>query len=238
MNKKTLLATSLLASSLFGATDEQIISYFKSQIPIPSIEIKVTSRVNIKNIEGMDYVTLLASDGQRAQEISVFTKDNLIFPDVINIDNGGSIKGKLDRAKLIKNLAVLYKGEDSKNIVSIGNDPKKETMVVFTDPDCPFCNKELQKIDERLKKYNIKMIFTPVHDRDSLEKSALILRKTHDLKDDQAKIKILKKYYNGDLDETVSDEEVQNIQSLINKYFKAGLKGVPFIINEKEILGN
>lgn len=236
MNKKTLFASSLLATSVFGATDEQIINYFKSQIPIPSIEIKVTSRVSIQNIAGMDYVTLEASDGQRGQEISVFTKDNLIFPDVINIDNGGSIKGKLDRAKLIKHLSVLYRNEDPKNILTVGHDPKKETLVVFTDPDCPFCNKELQQIDKRLETYNIKMIFTPVHDRDSLEKSALILKKAHDLKDTKEQIKILKKYYNGELDEKVSDAEVENIQNLINKYFKAGLKGVPFVINEKEIL--
>jgi len=236
MNKKTLFASSLLATSVFGATDEQIINYFKSQIPIPSIEIKVTSRVSIQNITGMDYVTLEASDGQRGQEISVFTKDNLIFPDVINIDNGGSIKGKLDRAKLIKHLSVLYKNEDPKNILTVGHDPKKETLVVFTDPDCPFCNKELQQIDKRLETYNIKMIFTPVHDRDSLEKSALILKKAHDLKDTKEQIKILKKYFNGELDEKVSDAEVENIQNLINKYFKAGLKGVPFVINEKEIL--
>lgn len=109
MNKKIFLSALLLVSSLFGATDEQIINYFKAQIPVPSVTIKVVSRVAIDSTDGLDYVTLQASDGQRAQEITVFTKDNLIFPDVINIDNGGSIKEKLDREALIKNLSSLYK---------------------------------------------------------------------------------------------------------------------------------
>jgi thiol:disulfide interchange protein DsbC len=237
MNTKALLGVSLLCSSVFSATDTQIINYFKSQIPVPTIQIEVTSRVNIDNVEGgLEYVTLNISDGQRAQELSVFTKDNLIFPDVININDGGSIKEKLDRDKLIKNLSKIYKEEDPKNILMVGNDSKKETLVVFTDPECPFCNKEVQKIEQRLETYNLKLIFTPVHDRSSLEKSVLILKQASNLKDTKEQVKIIQKYFNGDVDAKVSDEEVQNIQNLISKYFSAGIKGVPFIVNEKDLL--
>lgn len=80
------------------------------------------------------------------------------------------------------------------------------------------------------------MIFTPVHDRSSLEKSVLIYKQTAAAKTTAEKITILKKYFNGDVDGEVSDEEVQGIQNLIKKYFGAGLKGVPYVINEKELL--
>jgi thiol:disulfide interchange protein DsbC len=118
----------------------------------------------------------------------------------------------------------------------VGNDSKKETLVVFTDPECPFCNKEVQKIEQRLETYNLKLIFTPVHDRSSLEKSVLILKQASNLKDTKEQVKIIQKYFNGDVDAKVSDEEVQNIQNLISKYFSAGIKGVPFIVNEKDLL--
>ena len=235
MTKKLILATSLLSTSLFAATDAQIQDYFKAQIPVPTVKVAVTSRIAIDDIKGMDYVSVDISDGTRVQKISVFTQGDLIFPDVISV-NGGSIKEKLDKQKLIKELSNLYKNEDKQNILVLGNDPKKETLVKFTDPECPFCGKEVAKIDEKLKTYNLKYVFTPVHDRSSLEKSILIYKQAGAAKTLDEKVKILKKYFSGDVDEKVSDEEVARVEKIRKKYFAAGLKGVPFYVNEKELL--
>ena len=235
MTKKLILATSLLSTSLFAVTDAQIQDYFKAQIPVPTIKVAVTSRIAIEDIKGMDYVSVDISDGTRVQKISVFTQGDLIFPDVISV-NGGSIKEKLDKQKLIAELSNLYKNEDKQNILVLGNDPKKETLVKFTDPECPFCGKEVAKIDEKLKTYNLKYVFTPVHDRSSLEKSILIYKQAGAAKNLDEKVKILKKYFSGDVDEKVSDEEVARVEKIRKKYFAAGLKGVPFYVNEKELL--
>ncbi len=235
MTKKLILATSLLSSSLFAASDAQIIEYFKAQIPVPTVKLAVTSRVAIDDIKGMDYVSLDISDGSRVQKISVFTQGDLIFPDVISV-NGGSIKKKLDKQKLIKELSNIYKTEDKENILVLGNDPKKETLVEFTDPECPFCGKEVAKIDKKLETYNLRYIFTPVHGKSSLEKSSLIYKQAGAAKSIEEKVKILKKYYNGDVDEKVTDEEVAKIENIRKKYFAVGLKGVPFQVNEKELL--
>lgn len=232
---KVLLAGSILGTSLSAATDEQIVNYFKAQIPVPTVTIKVTSRIPIEDIKGMDYVSLDLSDGTRTQKVSIFTQGDLIFPDVITIKDG-SIKDKLDKQKLIMELAKLYKKQDKKNIIVVGNDPKKETLVMFTDPECPFCRKKVEKIEEKLKQYNLRLIFTPVHDRSSLEKSVLIAKQTKDAKNIEEKIKIIKKYFNSNVDKKVTDEEVKEIDEQRNRYFAAGLKGVPFYVNEKELL--
>lgn len=232
---KVLLAGSILGTSLSAATDEQIVNYFKSQIPVPTVTIKVTSRIPIEDIKGMDYVSLDLSDGTRTQKVSIFTQGDLIFPDVITLKDG-SIKDKLDKQKLIMELAKLYKKQDKKNLIVVGNDPKKETLVMFTDPECPFCRKKVEKIEEKLKQYNLKFIFTPVHDRSSLEKSVLIAKQTKDAKNIEEKIKIIKKYFNSNVDKKVTDEEVKEIDEQRNRYFAAGLKGVPFYVNEKELL--
>ncbi len=235
MTKKLILATSILSTSLFAATDAQIINYFKAQIPVPTIKINVTSRIAIDDIKGMEYVSLNISDGSRIQKVSVFTQGNLIFPDVISV-NSGSIKEKLDKQKLIKELSSLYKKEEKQNILVLGNDPKKETLVKFTDPECPFCGKEVAEIEEKLKTYNLKYIFTPVHDRSSLEKSILIYKQAGAAKTLDEKIKIVKKYFNGSVDEKVTDEEVARVEKIRKKYFSAGLQGVPLYVNEKELL--
>lgn len=236
MIRKTLLASLLFVSTLFGANDGEIINYFKAQIPVPTISIAVTSRVSIDSIEGMDYVSLDISDGERTQKVSVFTKGDLIFPDVISIKDGGSIKEKLDQAKLISELSKLYKAEDPKNILVLGEDESKETLIKFTDPECPFCLKEVEKFEEKLENYNIKLIFTPVHERSSLEKSVLIYEQAKEAPTLEEKIAIVKKYFTSDADEEVSDEDAERIENLRKKYFGAGLKGVPFYVNEKELL--
>ena len=91
MMKKLILTTAILSTSLFAATDAQIIDYFKAQIPVPTIKIDVTSRIAIDDIKGMEYVSIDISDGSRIQKVSVFTQGDLIFPDVISV-NSGSIK--------------------------------------------------------------------------------------------------------------------------------------------------
>jgi len=235
MTKKLIIAGSLLGTSLFAATDAQIISYFKSQIPVPTVKVTITSRMEIREIKGMDYVSIQLSDSSRTQKVSVFTQGDLIFPDVISI-NSGSIKDKLDKQKLIKELSKLIKAEKPENIVALGNDPKKETLIVFTDPECPFCGKEVEKIEETLKSRNLKLIFTPVHDKSSLEKSVIIQKQTAVAKTLDEKVKIIKKYFNGEVDEKVTDEEVAVIEKNRKKYFSAGLKGVPFKINEKDLI--
>lgn len=238
MKKVILFVASFFAANLFAATDAQIINHFKNTIQVPNISVEVVERHSVEGVAGMDFVTLNLSDGTRAQKLSIFTKDDLIFPDVISIKQGGSIKEMMEMAELQKKMSVLYKKEDKKNILSIGNDAKKETIVIFTDPECPYCRQELDGIEERLKTNNIKIIFTPVHERSSLEKSVLIYNEAAKAKNDAEKIKIMRKYYDENVkyDQKVSDAEVARIEELKSKYFGAGVKGVPFIVREKELL--
>lgn len=238
MKKVILFVASFFAANLFAATDAQIINHFKATIQVPNISIEVVERHSVEGVAGMDFVTLNLSDGTRSQKLSIFTKDDLIFPDVISIKQGGSIKEMMEMAELQKKMSVLYKKEDKKNILTIGNDAKKETIVIFTDPECPYCRQELEGIEERLKTNNVKIIFTPVHERSSLEKSVLIYNEASKVKSDAEKIKIMRKYYDENVkyDQKVSDAEIARIEELKQKYFGAGIKGVPFIVREKELL--
>ncbi len=233
MKKNIILSVLLIASTLFSATNKEIIAHFKSKIPIPNIKIKITSRKNIS--KGLDYVKIFITDGKKSQKVSIFTSGQYIFPDVIDLKTGMSLKEKMQREQTNKKIAKVYKKEDPKNIISIGHDPKKETLVIFSDPECPFCKKDLSNIEKELKKYNIKMIFTPVHDKSALEKSYLIYKHIKTAKNDAQKIKIIRKYFNGDLAEKVSDKNIEKIDKLRNKYFKAGINGTPYKVMEKDI---
>ena len=238
MKKHLLWLVALFSTSLFAATDAELVDHFKSTIQMPNIDIQVMARNHVDGIEGMDFVTLAITDGKRSQKLSIFTKDDLIFPDVISIKKGGSIKEMLEMSELQKQLSPIYQQEDKKNIITLGNDPKKETLVVFTDPECPYCRQELAQIEQRLTTNNLKLIMTPVHPRSSLEKSLLIYNETAKVKTDAEKIKIIRKYYDENVkyDQKFSDKEVSRIEELKAKYFGAGLKGVPLIVREKDLL--
>ncbi|MCK9257057.1 MAG: thioredoxin fold domain-containing protein [Sulfurospirillaceae bacterium] len=231
------IAALLMASSLFAATDEQIISYFKAQVP-ENITISVTERQKIEGHEGFDMVQASLSDGTQSQDITLFVKDGLMFPDIIELDSGVSMKQALEQSQIEKNLAKIYKQEDSKNIISLGNDSGKKTLVVFSDPECPYCRSELENVEKRLEEVNIKMILTPVHDKSSLEKSHLIYKETTSAKNDSEKIKILKKYFdeNINIEEKVSEDAVSNMHKLRRKYLQGGLRGVPFMVEESVLL--
>ncbi|MDD3324851.1 MAG: thioredoxin fold domain-containing protein [Sulfurospirillaceae bacterium] len=233
---KKILVLSLASLSLFGASDAQLIEHFKANIQVPNITINVLSRQKIDPKDDIEYVVLNITDGTRAQKLDIFTKGDYIFPDVISVKENGSIKEKFERQMVVSSIAQLYKNEDKSNIVVLGNDAKKETLVVFTDPECPFCKQELESIENKLKTYNIKMIFTPVHQKTSLEKSYLIYKQTATLTDTAKKIAVVKKYFNADADQKVTDAEVEKMENLRRKYLSAGLKGVPFVVSEKELL--
>ena len=234
MKKSLILSTIFIASALFSATNKEIIAHFKSRIAVPNIIIKVTSRKRVDT--NLDYVTLFLTDGKGTQKVSIFTSGKYIYPDVIDIKSGASLKEKIQREAINKNIAKIYQKEDPNNIITIGHDKNKETLVIFSDPECPFCKKELDNIENTLKKYNIKMIFTPVHEKSALEKSYAIYRDTKKAKNDAQKIKIIRKYFNSDLNEKISDENIKKIDLLRKKYFDAGINGTPYKVMEKDII--
>ncbi|MDX1809244.1 MAG: thioredoxin fold domain-containing protein [Sulfurospirillaceae bacterium] len=233
MKKSLILSFILIASVAFSATNEEIIKHFKAQIPIANIQIKVTSRKQIS--KDLDFVSLYITDGKDSQSVSIFTNGEYIFPDAINVKTNVSLKDEMRRVQINKNISEVYKKEDKKNIISIGHDPKKETLVIFSDPECPFCKKELDNIENELTKYNVKMIFTPVHDRNSLAKSYLIYKYIKNAKTDKEKIATIRKYFDSETDEKVSDANVKKIDDLRQKYFAAGINGTPYKVMEKEI---
>jgi thiol:disulfide interchange protein DsbC len=236
--KRISLAAALAATSLFAATDAQIIEYFKGQVP-ENISITITERQELENAKGFDRVSTTLSDGTQSQVINIYVKDGLLFPDIIDLKTGKSAKQTFEKAQAEQKLGAIYKTEDSKNIVSLGNDENKETLVVFSDPECPYCRAELGQIENRLKEVNIKLILTPVHERTSLEKSYLIYQEVAKAKTDEEKIAILRKYFDENLktlETKVSDEAVASMEELRRKYLSGSIKGVPYIVEEAALL--
>lgn len=231
---KKILLTSLVASSVvFGASNEQIIGFYSQMLP-PSVNVKVNERTKIEN-SNIESVIITLSDGKNSENDVVFTSGDFVFPDVLDLKNHKSLKAEFGEKMLAKNLSSVYKSEDAKNIIAIGNDPKKPTKVMFSDPECPYCRAELKNIEKTLKDENLKIILTPVHDISALQKSFLIYKDVASAKTDSDKVKILRKYFDENYNVpsgSVTDQQVAQMNDLRQKYFAAGVRSVPKYVDE------
>ena len=233
--KKVILASIIAATSLMAASDKQIEDFY-SQMVDSSVKVKVADRHKVADdIEAV--VVKLSKDGNSQDEI-VFTKGDFIFPDVIDLKEQKSYLAEVKKEVIAKGISKIYKDEDKANIIVLGSDPKKPTIIMFSDPECPYCRAELAKIETTLKDSNVEIVLTPVHDISSLQKSSLIYKDAKAAKSDSDKVKILRKYYAEDYnvdDKSVSKEDVAKIDNLRKKYFAAGVRSVPFIVNKSDL---
>ena len=233
--KKVILASIIAATSLMAASDKQIEDFY-SQMVDSSVKVKVADRRKVAgDIEAV--VVKLSKDGNSQDEI-VFTKGDFIFPDVIDLKEQKSYLAEVKKEVIAKGISKIYKDEDKANIIVLGSDPKKPTIIMFSDPECPYCRAELAKIETTLKDSNVEIVLTPVHDISSLQKSSLIYKDAKAAKSDSDKVKILRKYYAEDYnvdDKSVSKEDVAKIDNLRKKYFAAGVRSVPFIVNKSDL---
>ena len=234
--KKIIFVSAALAVSLNAATNEEILGLY-SGAP-KDIKIEITDRKAVDGLDGFEAVVLKMSQGDMSQEDIAFTKDNLFIPDLVNIKTGMSYKDQIRQTRVYSLLADVYPKEEAKNIIKLGNDAKKPTLVVFTDAECPYCRKEMEKAEDRLKTHNLEIVMTSVHGESGNVKSALIYKETAKAKSDDEKLKVLHKYYNmtekGDKSK-VSDAEFKAAEDLAKKYQSNGINGVPFIVEKDKI---
>jgi hypothetical protein len=233
--KKVVLASIIAATSLIAASDKQIENFYSEMVD-GSVKVKVTDRHKVAgDIEGV--IVNLSKDGNSQDEI-VFTKGDYIFPDVIDLKEQKSFLADMKKEVAAKGISKIYKEEDRANIITLGSDPKKPTLIMFSDPECPYCRAELAKIETTLKDNNVEIILTPVHDISSWQKSALIYKEAREAKSDSDKVKILRKYFAEDYnvdEKSVGKAQSDKIDNLRKKYFAAGVRSVPFIVNKSDL---
>lgn len=239
--KKTFFTIFLLSGFLYSATDKEILEYYKHRLNneynTNNTKLSIVSRQKISNSGFEKVIVRIEAKGSSVEDI-IFTKDKILTPDLINAQNFKSLradffKQKQDKVSSEFKRKALNLLKDEKMFISIG-DEKKPTMYVFSDPECPYCRRHLRTIEEDLKTYRIKFILTPVHPDSAFDKAYLIYKESKEAKNDDEKLKIMRKYYSEDIDiyPEVLDSQRQEIVKLFDKYFKLGLRGVPTIIKE------
>lgn len=179
---------------------------------------------------GMQMPIFSSSDGST---LFGFTQD--LFTDNTKVKEtiGKELQAMMahnEKAKA-KEAMSLYKKIPKENIISI-DEGKPKTLVIISDPECPYCRKELSHIDERLKDANIQMIIAPVHGKSAFIKGDLIYDAMKKAKNNKEKVAILQKYFSpgyklSSKEEAMTPKMTQKNADIV---FSSGIvKGVPFV---------
>lgn len=235
--KKLFLLSTVLTGSLFALTNDEILDFYQKIVP-QNVKAEIIKREKLDENPEFEAVILKFSDGQTSGEEIVFTKGDLVFNEILNLKTMKNYKQEISEKTIAAKLKNIYKNENSKYIISLGDDPKKPTQVMFSDPECPYCRSELKHIEQRLQVENLKIILTPVHDKSSLQKSYLIYKDVQNAKTDSEKVKIMRKYFDPDYvvdEKSVSEDNVKSMDALRQKYFNSGISSVPKFINEADL---
>lgn len=147
----TLIAlnSALLASS----TDEKIVNFFKKNIAskngLKIKSIKVKSSQDLKQIPNwrVYFVDIEASVKKEDVNITkvVFSNGEYFTQDFISLNDGGHLKNEVgvDAKNSLYNKAHLIAGDEN----------AKNKLIVFSDPNCPFCQIFMPFAIEATKKY-------------------------------------------------------------------------------------
>jgi len=234
--KRVFLISAALASGLFALTDEEILSIYAGAPE--DIKIELGSRAKLEELPGFELIEFKISQGDHSQSDFMFANDKYLFTDIIDPVKGIGYKdAAVNKAKITK-VKAAYDAEDAVNIIKLGSDASKPTMIVFTDADCPYCRKAMESIDEMLKETNLEIIMASVHGDPSHAKSALIYKDIKDAKTDADKIAVLKKYYAPSFtaeEGKVTPADIKKMSELAQKYHSAGVNSVPHFIPKDQL---
>lgn len=238
--KKLICALLLALSSLFAASDEEIILFFKQIPDFANTKVNIVAREKIKDSEFEAVTVELRMNKNNSMQEVVFVNKNLITPELIDIKTLKSYstefrqRQKAAQAKAFdeKALALL---KNEKMIISIG-DKKKPVLYVFSDPQCPYCRQSLASIAEGLKDYYLKYVITSVHGEKGYEVVAMLYKAIKNAKTDKEKIAVLNKYYAKSFkpNEKVSKAEVDAARALFQRYNDIGLRAVPTMVEARK----
>ena len=153
-----LLSATLIATLSLSATsnEDAVVDYIKNHM-VKSSRVKVSSvdiieKQSLKEPKGWDvyFVNIHADVKKSPTETdkvnvpeTVFVKDGYAAPSLINIKTGADYKKDL-RPKL---KADIY---DPKHLIA-GNKDAKHKLVIFSDPQCPFCQDIIPNVYKSVK---------------------------------------------------------------------------------------
>ncbi len=200
----SLIFSFMVASSLFGATQDKLkqdISKLFTGGKLDKSDINIIAEDSIADLKDL-HVMIGTIKGNPKPFLLVYNKDNIIIGSMKNRKNGQDIfasfikknKNTIQAAlKKIEKSTVSKTAKGNKKLISLvtgefkdimfkikGNNPKGKTVYLFTDPNCPYCQRyernELAGTIKRSKEIRVIPVFLniPGHETSPMRASWLL----------------------------------------------------------------
>ncbi|ELC3858117.1 thiol peroxidase [Campylobacter jejuni] len=191
---------------------EKIKDFYEEKIKSNFAELKI-NYIEKTMLNGLEAFIFEFELGNEKNKEVVFVKDDLFFTDAISFNDLNSLK------------------DDKAYIITLGSGEKES--FVFSDPECPYCKKHLQKLDEKyLKEHKVHFIFFTIHNNFNL--IAGLYKELEHKQNDKEKLESLRHYFfENPSYKDVSKEEVKRTEELFEKYKNLGVLYTPFEIKMK-----
>lgn len=168
---------------------------------------------------------------------------------ILSVDNvfGKNLAKTIEKAhehnkQITDDLVLGVFKEHAKSTITLGSKSAKYTTYMVLDPNCPYCQSEVEKLSQYTKDSRLVIMVVGILRQDSLDKAAAFMKlaksaKTSTSQDDQ--IALLRRVFAKDFDpSSVQFDESKKEQGEIYadlaligmKLQQAGLQGVPYII--------
>lgn len=154
---KLLATTTLLSSALVAQNSDELVKEyleknFKNNPNVKSLSITIVDKTPLVDPKGWEgYIirvdATVEAQGQKrdvSQKMVYFAKDNILAPDLFDMDTGESLKGLVQPS--------FKKEFYTKENLIYGDVNAKHRVAIFSDPLCPFCSRFVPKAIEDMKK--------------------------------------------------------------------------------------
>lgn len=229
-----------LGANLFAqSVNENIQNVLKE---ISGFDTKVISVDKLKSVNGVSVAILedaseqrfpifVSNDGKSVWALSQFFKFSDESDNELIMKKISELEGVNDSLKNTK-IDDMLKSLPREGFVNINAKIKTDKLLtIVTDPDCPYCRKDLEQFKNHLQNANVRVVFAPVHDQRAFVKSQLIINETKSMTDSDKIIAVFEKYYK---DIPLTDEQMKLdttvVERTTNVIFGSGLiRGVPYV---------
>lgn len=254
----SLACVGILASNLSANIDKQ---YILNKLQNANISNKELFADNLSSVfieNGLDYLELSdfttvsglndivifqISDESQNNALMFSTKDGkLVFMGNVlanekNIEKVRKLYQKVSAEQETKTSKSLYNISkivpETEKIILKSLSPSGK-IIMLTDPECPYCLKEIEKLTNYLQEYDVELIFTPVHQKTAFIKSKFLLREIKKLQEEKKSnaeiIELLNLIYtNGySIPNEFTQEDIDSIETYKRIIFnETGIKAVP-----------
>lgn len=214
---------------------EKIISFYEARLKnsFENVKISFIEKQKIKGLEAFIFeFHIKQGDREEKSKEAVFISDDVFFADGASFKDLSSLRDEASKVLEKDKFKALQEAlkEDKDFIITLGKGKKE--FFVFSDPECPYCKKHLQKINEAfLKEYTLHFIFYSIHDNHKI--TALLYKALKDKESDEDKLRIMRQYFfeNIKLD-GISEKEEEKMRELFEKYKNLGVLYTPFEIEK------